>query len=73
MEIRDRDQLVEDLAERAVDAADMKSLIQTYYENNIEWLRYLSNNELVDYAINQGSMDMEELQEDYGVEDGDCS
>ena len=48
----DRERLIERLASNALDGADMKSLEQFFYDEQVRFLNGLTDNELVEHAYN---------------------
>lgn len=46
----DLDSLAEDVADYICDSADLKTLLQHYYDDQIAYLKDLSHKELVEYA-----------------------
>ena len=56
----DKQLMVETLAERACDGIDLKDLMQMYYDNQVEYLEELSQEDLIEYCINYGYWETEE-------------
>ena len=52
--------MVETLAERACDGIDLKDLMQMYYDNQVEYLEELSQEDLIEYCIDYGYCETEE-------------
>jgi len=45
-----RDKLIEDIADSAVDSADLKDLINYYRDSQVEYMASLTDSELLEYA-----------------------
>jgi len=62
----DRDQLEEDCAQQITDAADIKTLVQYFYDMQLAWYEDLSDIEMIEFAEEQASLDAKEyyLKED---------
>jgi len=61
----DKDALIADLAQEACDGTDIKSLVTAYYDNHVEYLERMTEEELVDYAKEYGNKSAAEIKEDY--------
>lgn len=53
----DREQLIEDLANQACEYADMKTLIQFYYDEQISYFSSLTDEELLEYIEDSDERD----------------
>lgn len=59
----DRNTLIENLAEHMSNTVDYDTLLQYYYEGTIDFLEYLSDEELLDQADWVGYTQIDEQEE----------
>jgi hypothetical protein len=60
-----RNKLIEDIADSAVDSADLKDLINYYRDSQVEYMESLTDSELLEYAdIYYGSFEESDYEEE---------